>query len=504
MFRLAQVTIGAAVTLLVAAGSSPAHAQGAGRTTTQAGDSAAIDSIAKRYFALDLAPGMAVAVVRGDEVLYFGGFGFADREQRRAVTAETIFYIASTTKAFTGLAAAIMHERGRFSLDAPLSRYLPDAVLQAPLSADSITIRSLLSHTHGIGNNGPVVWRTAFSGEFESNDELVRLLADHPPEPGGRAYRYGNIGYNVASFAMDRALGRSWKDVLDDEIFRPLDMQGTGAYVSRAPEDRRAMPYRATSSGFERVPYGKADANMQAAGGLVSNARDLARWLEAQLNSGRVDGRQALPATALAEAQRLQATANATSRGLRQVGYALGWQLVLRGSDTLYLHGGGFTGFATLVSFLPRQGIGVAVMANESSLGSALTDVVTRVIYAHLAGAVDGAGVPENFERDAQRAREGIAADRARRAARSQVLPYPLEAYAGVYRNPSFGTVELRVVDGRLRATAGAAQSAVEVYDASRNQLRVELSGSGSVVTVDLEDGRAVRITWDGNTFVRR
>jgi hypothetical protein len=60
------------------------------------------------------------------------------------------------------------------------------------------------------------------------------------------------------------------------------------------------------------------------------------------------------------------------------------------------------------------------------------------------------------------------------------------------------------VVDGRLRATAGAAQSAVEVYDASRNQLRVELSGSGSVVTVDLEDGRAVRITWDGNTFVRR
>ena len=504
MLRLTLAALAGATTILAASGCVPTRPERATSGAPSAADSAAVDSIARRWFAMDLAPGMAVVVVRGDAVLFLGGFGAADVEQRRPVTPATIFYIASTTKAFTGLAAAIMHQRGRFDLDAPLARYLPDVRLQAPLSADSITIRSLLSHTHGIGNDGPVVWRTAFTGEFESNEQLVRLLADHAPARGGRAYQYGNIGYNVAGFAMDRALGRSWKDVLADEIFRPLDMPSTSAYVSRTAEGQRAMPYAATPTGFERARYGKLDANMQAAGGLVTSARDLARWLEAQLNAGRVDGRQALPAAAVAEAQKLQATASNTIRGMKQLGYSLGWQLIQRGTDTLYVHGGGFTGFATTISFLPRQRLGVAVMVNEGSLGGALADAVSRSIYAHFAGAVEGAVVPPNFEAEARRAREGIAADRARRAARSQVLPHPLEAYAGVYTNPSFGTIELRIVDGRLHAIAGAAQSAVEVFDASRNQLRVELSGSGSVVTVEMENGRAARITIGGNVFARR
>jgi CubicO group peptidase (beta-lactamase class C family) len=504
MSRLALITIGATSAVLIAIGCAPPSTQRAAPRMTNARDSAAVDSIARRFFAMDLAPGMAVAVVRGDEVLYLGGFGFADREQNRRVTPETIFYIASTTKAFTGLAAAIMHERGRFNLDAPLSRYLPDARLQTPLAADSITIRSLLSHTHGISNDGPIVWRTAFSGEFDSNEQLVGLLTEHGPARTGRAYQYGNIGYNIASFAMDRALGKSWKDVLAEEIFRPLDMRSSGAYVSRAPEGQLAMPYSTNGSVFERVPYGKSDANMQAAGGLLSNARDLARWLEAQLNGGRVDGRQVLSAKAVAEAQRLQATASANIRGMQQVGYSLGWQLVQRGSDTLYIHGGGFSGFSTLISFLPRQRLGVAVMANDAVLGSALTDAVTRALYTHFAGPAEGAIVPENFDLLVQNERQAVAADRARRASRSQVLLHPLEAYAGVYTNPSVGSLELRVVDGRLRAISGAAQSAVEVFDASKNQLRVALTGGGTVMTVEMENGRAVRLRWGGNTFARR
>src|SRR5687768_685055 len=109
-----------------------------------------LDSTLAHLFALDLAPGMSVAVVRDTQVIYAKGFGWADVEARRAVTPQTIFYIASTTKSFTGLAAAMLAEQSRLDLDAPLSRLLPAARLQSPLSADSITLRSLLSHTHGI------------------------------------------------------------------------------------------------------------------------------------------------------------------------------------------------------------------------------------------------------------------------------------------------------------------------------------------------------------------
>jgi CubicO group peptidase (beta-lactamase class C family) len=252
------------------------------------------------------------------------------------------------------------------------------------------------------------------------------------------------------------------------------------------------------------VAYLKTDANMQAAGGLVSSAQDMARWLQVQLNGGRLDGRQVIPAAAIAESQRIQAQTDRNQRGLRQIGYTLGWQVLLRGSDTLLVHGGGFTGFSTHVSFSPRAKLGVVVMANESSLGGALVDIVARTIYTRLAGPAEGADVPADMDAQITRGRQGIAADRARRASRSQVLQYPLAAYAGTYENASYGTITLRVIDGRLEAQAGAARSKVEVYDAAKNQLRVELSGSGSVMSVEMRDGRAETLTLSGQAFRRR
>ncbi|HEU5186539.1 MAG TPA: serine hydrolase domain-containing protein, partial [Gemmatimonadaceae bacterium] len=139
--------------------------QSASGGATAADTSAALDSTLAQVFALDLAPGMSIAVVRDTQVIYAKGFGWADVEARTPVTPQTIFYIASTTKSFTGLAAALLAEQGRLDLDAPLSRYLPTARLQTPLNPDSITLRSLLSHTHGIHGDGPIIFRTAYSGQ---------------------------------------------------------------------------------------------------------------------------------------------------------------------------------------------------------------------------------------------------------------------------------------------------------------------------------------------------
>src|SRR5688572_27531461 len=119
-----------------------ASAQSPSSSSPSALSASTLDSTLNAIFALDLAPGMAVAVVRDTQVVYAKGFGWADVETRRPVTPETIFYIASTTKSFTGLAAAMLDEQGRLDLDVPLSRYLPTARLQAPLRADSITLRS--------------------------------------------------------------------------------------------------------------------------------------------------------------------------------------------------------------------------------------------------------------------------------------------------------------------------------------------------------------------------
>lgn len=463
----------------------------------------AIDTTIARLFALRLAPGLGVIVVRDTQIVYMQGIGFADVEAGRPFTPQTVFYVASTTKSFTGLAAAILDGQGRFRLDAPLSRYLPQAKLRPPLNPDSITIRSLLTHTHGIGE-GPVPMRLAYTGEYRGNDQLVALLAEHQPLPS-RAYRYSNLGYNTATLAMDRVTGESWKQTLDRLIFRPLGMRNTSANVSPVPADRLAMPYRSTPGGFERVPYGKVDANMQSAGGLVTTLEDEARWLEAQLNEGRLDGRQVLPAAAVREAHTIQARFEQNVRGVQMLGYGLGWNVGRYKGDTIFVHGGGFPGFATHMSFIPERRLGIVTMANSGDLGSALVELVAQGIYDVLAGAppVEGDSLSA-LGALALGQRGGIKADRDRRAARPQTTALPLPAYAGRYESPVMGSLELTLnPQGALEARAGAAWSAVEVYDGTRHQLRVELFGSGSVLTMEVEGDRVVAAALGGVRYQR-
>ncbi len=479
------------------AGSMPSYSR---RPASAQSAVARIDSVVTALFALDVAPGMAVVVVRDTATIYMKGFGYADLEARRPVTPQTVFYVASTTKSFTGLAAAILDRQRKISLDAPLGRYLPGLRLQSPLSADSITIRSLLTHTHGIGD-GPVAYRLAYTGEHGGNADLARLLAEHAPARRGRGFEYGNIGYNVAALAIDSALGESWKQWLDRLLFTPLGMRSTTAYVSRAPRERLAMPYRVEPSSFARIPYAKTDANMQSAGGLVTTAEDMARWLEVHINGGRLDGRQVLLADAVAESHRVLAVNQGRRRGLTVAGYGLGWNVSLMEGDTLLEHGGGFPGFTTHMSLMPRQRVGVVVMINDNA---PLADMVAMEIYRTLLGR--RGLVPDSLDwarGQIVQMREQIGADRARRAARSQALPLPLTAYAGVYEHPAWGRLALSVVSGKLEARAGAAWSAVEVYDGAKHQLRVDLTGGGQVVQMEVEGERAVAAVLNGVRYGR-
>jgi CubicO group peptidase (beta-lactamase class C family) len=484
------------VTALAGAPALPAQQAAAAQTS-------AIDTTVARIFALALAPGLGVVVVRDTQILYMKGFGFADAESRRPVTPQTVFYVASTTKAFTGLAAAILDGQGRFRLDAPYSRYLPGVKLKAPLNPDSITIRALLSHTHGIGG-GPVELRLAYTGEYTGNDQLVALLAEHPALPS-REFRYSNLGYNAATLAMDRVTGESWKQTLERLIFRPLGMRSTSGNVSPVPMERRAMPYQSTPGGFARVPYGKTDANMQSAGGLVTTLEDEARWLEVQLNQGRLDGRQVVPAAAIRETQTLQTRYARDVRGVQMMGYGLGWNVGRYQGDTMFVHGGGFPGFATHVSFIPSRRIGIVTMANSGDLGGALVELVAQGIYDVLAGGKPmSADSLAALRAQVERQRSGLQADLDRRAARPQTMPLPFPAYAGRYESPVMGTLVLSVnPQGRLEARMGAAWSAVEVYDGTRHQLRVELFGGGTVLTMEVAGDQVLSGTMGGIRYQR-
>ncbi|MDX1532316.1 MAG: serine hydrolase domain-containing protein, partial [Rhodothermales bacterium] len=144
-----------------------------------ADSAAAFAAAADAFYAETLAavgavPGVAVAVVRGDETVYARGFGMADREAGLEATPHTPFYIASATKPFTALAAALLHHRGEIDLDAPLTQYTPGIAFDN-VDAGAVTLRDLLTHTHGLENSA-IGLRTAFTGEHTPED-LWALLA---------------------------------------------------------------------------------------------------------------------------------------------------------------------------------------------------------------------------------------------------------------------------------------------------------------------------------------
>ena len=466
-----------------------------------------VEATLRRAETLNLSPGFALAVVCGDSIAYVHGFGVADLTTGRRATGDTPFYIASTSKALTALAVARLAAEGKLDLDATLSRYLPSLKLKSPLSADSITLRSMLSMTWGVAD-GPVDFRMSYTGEG-SRAELLKLLETHDVRESGHAFAYSNLPYQVLGLLLEEKFGRSWKDIVSEVVLDPIGMGNTTA--RRAPGDTGviAMPHQPTPDGFRRIPLGKQDGNLHPAGGHFSSAGDLARLLIVELNDGRIEGRQVEPAAAIRETQRPQSTQDRMASVIHRHAWGLGWDIGTLYGDTILHRPGGFAGYNSHISFMPRRRVAVVILANGGNLSSMLVDLLLGALYDPALGRPEGLARLDSMVTTAtalaSQQRRGIAADLARRAARNQTLSRSLEAYTGTYADPANGHIEWVVENGRLTVRMGAAVGEVEVYDAAADRFRVEIAGSGAVVGFRFEPGaeRAAGVRMMGTEFVR-
>jgi CubicO group peptidase (beta-lactamase class C family) len=451
-------------------------------------------------------PSVAVAVVRGSDIVYLGAAGRRDREARLPAAPVTPYYLASTTKSFTAMAASLLAAAGQLDLDAPLSRYLPDAHLPPARPADSVTVRQLLTHTMGLRNDAIVI-RTAYTGEH-SPDQLIALLAKS--EVADRAFHYDNLGYVVTSLVLSRVAGQPWQRILDSTLFRPLGMTRTSAYMSQATRWGLAVPYWAgADSSPRRLPLTKTDATMHAAGGMVSTAADLARWLEANLNEGRVDGVPVLDPGAVREAHRLQVRLPepADFGAFRRFGYGLGWYWGLYDSDTVLHQFGEYAGARAHVSFMPSRKLGVVVLLNASGPAASVADLVATSVYDVMLAKPDAGtrfdSLVTEATRQLEQAKNDWARSRAELAARPSTLGHPLGSYAGSYRSEELGVMRLRVERDRLRLTLGRLDAVAGCYT-KPEAVRVEFDpGSGEVVKLYHGTTHVDSLTYNGYVFRR-
>ena len=308
-------------------------------------------------------PGLAVALVDKDNVLWTEGFGHVDRDGSAPVTADTMFAVQSMSKNFTAVAVMQAVGAGRLDLDEPITTYLPEFTVHSAFEEHperKITLRMLLSHTAGFTMEAPIGNNYEIDpGEF---DEHVRSISDTWLRfPVGTGYAYSNLGIDLAGYILERRYGAPFPDVVHELLLGPLGMD-------RSTFDRAAILEATDRAVGHTVPVPSGDLPafdaMMAAGGLYSTATDLTRYLRFQLNDGSIDGRTVLD-PGLMEEMRTVPPPHAGA----PAGYALGverYRWHAGAMADLFSHGGGGQGWLSDLWWSPPIGIGVAVLTNSA------------------------------------------------------------------------------------------------------------------------------------------
>lgn len=452
--------------------------------------------------------GTAVAVVKDGKILYEGYFGYADISARTPVTRDTVFYLASATKPFFALNTLLQEEAGRLDTRTLLQQMFPDARF-AGFDAQAVTIKDLLVHASGVDNQ-PLVWATAFSGVHDAQSLRALVAASYPDEKSTRGtFKYTNVGYNIVSVWQDRHLALPWQEQLDRTLFQPLVMQRTSAYISKAEAAgwTLAKPYSLVSAQPREPLYlTKSDDTMQAAGGLVSTAPDVAKFLLAQLATGMAGDGQVLSQAVIERSHMPQVAVASQYLDFPRTGYAWGWYTGEYKGRQLLHHLGGFAGFHAHLSFMPEERIGLVVLNNEGVLAPRLTNLIADYVYGVLLQepAIEAKAARRFDELQTQVQELRLAMDKQRDVIRARVwnLSRPRASYLGTYTDDLLGDMtvesnadqEMVIRWGRLAAVASAGER--------QDDVRVEFApNSGAFLTFTVDHDDVAAISFEGMVF---
>jgi CubicO group peptidase (beta-lactamase class C family) len=461
-------------------------------------------------------PAIAIVVIKDDRPIFVRAYGMADREAGIKADSDTLFYTGSSTKSFTALAAAMLDQEGKIKLSDALTKYTPGIRFKNEIP-DKVTIRDLLTHTSGLRNSA-LINRLAFTGQIDQR-EIDHVFADGTTfnDANFGKYNYTNLGYNIYGLALHYHLHKKWQDLLQERIFTPVGLKHTTAYVSKAQAKKFKIvaPYVISTDGSDagkmvRSGLEKTDDNMQSAGGIFMSISDLGRWLNLNMNSGKLDGKQVVPVEVIRTAHTGYTKSTRNEPPFSGDGeYGLGWQIGKYRNEKVVYHHGGYPGYRSHVSFMPERKIAIGVFVNNDALGGRLADMVAAYGY-------DWWLQTENLEADYakqlqetltayENRKQGIAAEAAQRAKREWQLTKPFTEYAGKYRNELLGTIEITAKEKALAVRMGYMNTVATPYT-QKDTIRVVMQpgGNGEVIGFVLDaEGKVGSMTFGGATFTK-
>lgn len=396
-------------------------------------------------------PGLAIVIVKDGKVVVMKGYGVKSTSGNEPVDENTLFMIASNTKLFTATALAGLEYDKKLSLDDKVTKYLPDFQLYDPLSTQLVSIRDILSHRIGT---------KTFQGDFTfwnsslSREEIIhRIRLLKPSATFRQTWGYCNSCFLTAGQIIPKVTGLQWEDYVTDSLLLPLKMAHTYTSLKKLPAGvTLAQPYTTAFTGaLHTVPLDQWD-NLGPAADLISTVSDLSHWLLFQLDSGRYEGQRVVPFPVLQKTRSINTMISSQRSSVLPThfsGYGLGVEVGDYNGRQVYWHTGGAGGMVSVLTFVPEEKLGLAILTNQDNQGFFVA-LRHQILDAYLGVGYHNRSefALRGFAKEMQDTLKTINGWKIR--VKGVTPPLPLSAYCGHYTHPLYGSLDIQQKDKGL------------------------------------------------------
>ncbi len=403
------------------------------------------------------APGAAIAVVKKDSVVFARGYGVRELGKSDPIDANTLFGIASTTKAFTAGALGILVDEKKMAWNDKVTKYLPWFQIEGPYVTRELMVRDLLTHRTGLPRGDDMWYASGFT-----RTEVLHRVRRLEPSWGFRAqYGYQNIMFMAAGEVAAAASGMSWDDLVRTKLFTPLGMTRTRTTIRALPGMQDvATPHELRNDTVYVIPWRNQD-NLGPAGSMISSVNDMAQWLRMQLHDGVYAGKRIMSDSVVEEMHSPQTVIRIGEETKKLypdthlMAYGLGWSLRDYHGKLLITHGGVIDGMRTEIGMVPEDSLAIVVFANLDG-----TNLPTVLLYRALDAYMGAPARDWNKllldarDKGRERSDSSRKAFEARRVANTKPS-LPLASYAAVYSDSMYEDIDVKLEGDSLVATMG-------------------------------------------------
>ena len=417
-----------------------------------------IDSLTELVLKTFNVPGIAVGVVKDGKLIHAKGYGVANLSTGKKVDENTLFGVASNSKAMTAAVLGQLVDEGKIKWDDRVTDYIPEFKMYDPYVTDAFTIRDLLTHRSGLGLGAGDLMMFPDGSNFTKKDIIHNLRYLKPVSAFRTKYDYDNNLYIVAGEVAERASGIKWEDLVEQRIMKPLGMQKSAASLYRLKDNSNAVRPHAPVNGKLQVLDIDWSESANAAGGIWSNVTDWSKWVIAQMNHGKYgEGLQnKIFSTEVHEEtwtpQTVIKAGTAAPYNTHFAAYGLGWFLSDVKGYKQVTHTGGLAGMVTQVVMFPELQLGIIVFTNQQ-MGAAF-NAISRTIQDSYLGVSGYDWVKIMKERvDKGEAEAKKIGDDVEKDMQTQLSKaggkFNFQPYLGTFRDVWFGDIEISMKNGK-------------------------------------------------------